>query len=125
MLKPAPAVTSKAGEVSASKSAPEPSGVFHGLSAVKGQKAGSRVATVPPEPPVFDPVNPVSVGSGVFSLTWSTVPGARYQVQFKSNLEQTVWIDLGFPVTATATTLTLNDAIGANPRRFYRVGLLP
>jgi hypothetical protein len=82
-------------------------------------------APLPAEPPVFEPVNPVSVGGRVFSLTWSAIPGRRYQVQFKTRLEQTAWIDLGLPITAGSATTSLNDAIGANPQRFYRVGLLP
>jgi len=79
----------------------------------------------PDQPPAFAAVDPVSIGNGVFSVTWSTIPGRRYQVQFKTSLEQSVWIDLGLPITASAATTTLNDAVGANPQRFYRVGLLP
>lgn len=83
-------------------------------------------APVPPvEPPIFESVSTTVGGGGTFSFTWSTIPGRRYQAQFKTNLTQTVWLDLGAPVTATDVMTTLNDAIGANPQRFYRVGLLP
>jgi hypothetical protein len=83
-------------------------------------------APVPPvEPPIFESVSASVGGGGTFSFAWSTIPGRRYQVQFKTNLTQTVWLNLGQPVTATDVSTTLNDAIGANPQRFYRVGLLP
>lgn len=81
---------------------------------------------VPPaEPPVFESVSAVVGGGGAFSFTWSTIPGRRYQVQFKTNLSQTVWLDLGSPMTATNVVTSFNDAIEANPQRFYRVGLMP
>lgn len=81
---------------------------------------------VPPvEPPAFESVSAVVGGGGTFSFMWSTIPGRRYQVQFKTNLSQTVWLDLGSPMTATNVVTSFNDAIEANPQRFYRVGLMP
>jgi hypothetical protein len=84
-----------------------------------------RVTGIGALPPVFESVSPVIGGTGNITFTWSTIPGRQYQVQFKNRLEDATWSDLGPPVTATSVSTTLSDAIGTNPQRFYRVGLLP
>jgi hypothetical protein len=84
-----------------------------------------RVTDAAASPPVFDPVSPLTGSNETFSFTWSAIPGRLYQVQFKNSLADTTWTDLGSPVIAASATATLNDAIGANPQRYYRVGLLP
>ena len=78
------------------------------------------VSVVPLSPPTFNVAQPATTG---FNLTWNTIAGQVYQVQYKTNLTQPNWIDLGNPLTATTNTLTLQDtdAITASPSRFYRV----
>ncbi|MGB7768504.1 MAG: S53 family peptidase [Verrucomicrobiia bacterium] len=56
-------------------------------------------------------------------FAWNTVTGLVYQVQYKTNLLQTNWIDLGGPIIATNTATTTSDIIGTEPQRFYRIGL--
>ena len=69
---------------------------------------------------------PAVIGSdGTFSLSWSAIPGRTYQVQYKTDLNEAEWNDFGAPITAHDLTITIDDLIGANARRFYRVGLLP
>jgi secreted PhoX family phosphatase len=55
-----------------------------------------------------------------FMLTWNAVIGHTYQVQFKTNLLQTVWNPL---TSVTASNLTGNASIpvGPDPQRFYRI----
>jgi subtilase family serine protease len=62
-----------------------------------------------------------------FNLTWGTMAGLVYQVQYTTNLVQTNWINLGKPLIATNGYLTVSDtnAIGSSPQRFYRVQVLP
>ncbi len=66
------------------------------------------------------------VGNNI-ALTWSALAGFRYQVQYKTNLTQTGWNDLGSPyLTATNGTGTNFDLIATGPaKRFYRLGVLP
>jgi subtilase family serine protease len=61
--------------------------------------------------------------SSTFNLTWGTMTGLVYQVQYKTNLLQTNWINLGKPLIATDGNLTVSDtnAIGSSPQRFYRL----
>jgi hypothetical protein len=65
--------------------------------------------------------------SSTFNLTWGTMTGLVYQVQYKTNLPQTNWINLGKPLIATSTNLTVSDtnAISSSPQRFYRLVVSP
>jgi subtilase family serine protease len=65
--------------------------------------------------------------SSTFNLTWGTTTGLVYQVQYKTNLLQTNWINLGKSLTATNTSLTVSDtnATSSSPQRFYRLMVLP
>jgi hypothetical protein len=58
-------------------------------------------------------------------LTWSTVPGMVYQVQYTANLPSTTWSNLDGTITATGNTLSASYPIGTATRRFYRAVLLP
>jgi hypothetical protein len=68
----------------------------------------------------------ISQKSTSFNLTWSTVSGLAYQMQYKTNLMQTNWISLGKPQIATGSTLTLTDtnALSSSAQRFYRCQIL-
>ena len=63
--------------------------------------------------------------SKVPRLTWNTGAGLVYQLQYKTNLSQPNWINLGSPLTAVTATLTLTDTNAAqlSPQRFYRLSL--
>jgi hypothetical protein len=65
--------------------------------------------------------------SNAFNLTWGAMAGLIYQVQYKTNLLQTNWINLGKPLVATNSNLTVSDtnAINSSPQRFYRLMVLP
>ena len=77
----------------------------------------------PPLPPPL--LQAVGVNAGAVQLTWGAVSGHRYQVQYKTNLNQTDWLNLGGPTNATTGSLWLSDPVGADPQRFYRIQVLP
>jgi subtilase family serine protease len=58
-------------------------------------------------------------------LNWTALPGLPYQMQYKTNLLQGSWINLGSIVTATNTTMTIPDVIGTDPQRYYRIQWVP
>lgn len=66
----------------------------------------------------------ITTANGVLTLTWTTMPGLVYQVQYSSDLSEANWINLGGPKTATTTTLTRSDVIGPEPEKFYRLVLV-
>ncbi len=65
--------------------------------------------------------------SSTFNLTWGAMTGLVYQVQYKTNLLQTDWINLGKPLIATDGNMTVSDtnAISSPPQRFYRLMMSP
>jgi uncharacterized repeat protein (TIGR03803 family) len=81
-----------------------------------------RITLVSAPQPVF---GPVSLAGGTLTLTWSALAGQTYQLQFTTNLSQTSWNDLGSAVTATGPTVSVTNAIGPDPERFYRVKVGP
>jgi hypothetical protein len=73
-------------------------------------------------PPVCRTMNQTS---STVALTWSAVAGQQYQAQYSTNLQQTNWISLGSPFTATNGTATVCDTLGPDSQRLYRAVLLP
>ena len=61
-----------------------------------------------------------------FSFTFATTPGATYQVQFKTDLTQPDWTDLGAPIFSETNALKISDPDTAGyPQKFYRLKLVP
>ena len=54
------------------------------------------------------------------NLSWNTVSGQTYQVQFNQDLTHTNWINFGGHVNATSSMATATDVM-TNKQRFYRV----
>jgi hypothetical protein len=84
------------------------------------------VMATPAAPPIITNVS-ASTGSTnggpsgpTFTFTWSAAAGQLYQVQFKTDLNQTNWTPLGSNLTASSSTLTASDSM-TNAQRFYRV----
>ena len=59
------------------------------------------------------------------NFNWASALGHGYQVQYKTNLNQVGWLNLGSPITAVGSVTSSSDTIGPGPRRFYRIALLP
>ena len=87
-----------------------------------GPGGASNPFTVGYVPPTLGPITPILGG---VSLSWTTTAGGRYQVQYTPSLSPPItWNNLGSPITAGGTLLTINDTFSA-PMRFYRIVLLP
>jgi autotransporter-associated beta strand protein len=67
-------------------------------------------------------INPFIVGAGTANATisWSSVNGASYTVQYKTNINQVGWLSLG-SVSASGTTASIVDNTGPHRERYYRV----
>jgi hypothetical protein len=68
--------------------------------------------------PVIQSVS--KVGDAVM-LTWSASAGIDYQVQYKTNLTQVSWDNLGGSVSGTSPTSSASDDNPPETCRFYRV----
>jgi hypothetical protein len=74
----------------------------------------------------FPIITRVTVAGGSATLTWLSVPTRAYRVQFKASLASLVWSNLVPDVTASGTVSTqVDNTIGTDPERYYRVMLLP
>jgi hypothetical protein len=67
----------------------------------------------------------ITANEGAAAITWSSIAGRTYRVQYKNNLTDANWTDLSPDVTATGVTASKTDNVGTQPRRFYQVVLLP
>jgi hypothetical protein len=62
----------------------------------------------------------IKLAQGTLNLTWSTVVGASYQLQYNSGLNSTNWTGMGSPLTATGLMLNSTYVITNGSTRFYR-----
>ena len=79
------------------------------------------VSVEPIPVPRFQSIN---ARNGTINLTWTTMAGLTYQVQYKTDVSAAAWINLGSAMLATESTMSASDAIGSNPERLYRVALV-
>jgi hypothetical protein len=54
-------------------------------------------------------------------ITWQSVPGANYRVEYNSNLVATTWSNLATLMATGMTASHVDQTLGAATRRFYRV----
>ena len=60
-----------------------------------------------------------------FNFSFATTPGATYQAQYKTNLAQSDWINLGGPTFSETNVLQFSDPDTADyPQKFYRLLLV-
>ena len=76
-----------------------------------------------PAPSAF-PVAATLLMTNSVRLTWPSLPGRTYRVEFKAALEDASWTQLGGDLTTSNSTYVLTNAPGAVTQRFYRVLLV-
>jgi hypothetical protein len=83
---------------------------------MNGTNLINALAAPIPAPSFLPPVS----RAGKVTLTWSTVPGITYQVQYISDLRKTNWINFGSAITGSGSVTNVSDAF-TNAQRFYRL----
>jgi hypothetical protein len=78
-------------------------------------------ATVPL--PVPEPLNIQISGTNV-SMTWPTVSGQNYQLEYNDDLDTTNWIPLGNSIPGTGNPANFNIGV-TNAQCFFRLVILP
>jgi len=67
-----------------------------------------------------------SIVSGpALTVSWSTMPGQMYQLQFATDLTQNAWFNLGAPTNGAAGSASFSDTNIGKLQRFYRVYSYP
>jgi hypothetical protein len=67
------------------------------------------------------PIISFGVTNGVTSVTWNSVSGHTYRLQYRDSLASGNWNDVVPDVPASGTTTTATQATGGANQRFYRV----
>ncbi len=57
----------------------------------------------------------------ILPLSFSTLRGQTYQVLYKNNVTDPVWVPLNAPVAGTGGVLVVDDDMTGHPQRFYRL----
>ena len=67
----------------------------------------------------------ISFSQNIATLTWSSVTGYSYRLQYCQDLAAGTWSNLGPDVMATNSLAGATNDVGTSTQRFYRVILLP
>ncbi len=82
----------------------------------------NTLTVVAPDPIVVS----LSVGTpGTVVVSWNSVPGQTYRVQYKNDLQEANWINLPPDITAIGSMTSVTNVMEGEPHRFFRVGTLP
>ncbi len=77
------------------------------------------VTILPPGmPPIIESI---AISEGVATITWSTVIGSTYRLQYKDDLGDTNWTDIAPDILATDNSASGTNTLGASQTRFYRI----
>ena len=57
-------------------------------------------------------------------ITFNTVPGLTYRVEYKNRLNAATWTQLTPAQVATGTSLSVYDPFSGRKQRFYRVSIV-
>jgi hypothetical protein len=63
----------------------------------------------------------ISISGNQFTLTWPTIVGQTYQVEYKDRLDDPAWTPLGSAIAGTGNPLTVHDDNNGAQHRFYRL----
>jgi hypothetical protein len=67
----------------------------------------------------------ITTTNGVATVTWTSVAGNYYRLQYKDSLTAATWTDVIPDVQATSQTASTTNVLGNTTQRFYRVMLVP
>jgi phosphotransferase system HPr-like phosphotransfer protein len=81
-----------------------------------------KVITISSGPPPL--ITSVQLNNGLVTITWNSVTGGIYRVQYNTSLNGGGWTNLSPDVTATGLTATQTNYVGSGPIGYYRVGVL-
>jgi hypothetical protein len=66
-------------------------------------------------------IQSIALSNGISTVTWSTVAGHTYRLQYKTDLTSTSWNNVTPDIIANNSTASTTDNVGVSTRRFYRV----
>jgi hypothetical protein len=104
---------------------------FNAATTLKGGKGFSLdvnngITAVSYQVPLNVPLQPTQIRSVNFlsnsvTLTWTTVPGRLYQVQYRPAVNTGNWINMGPVLGSSSPTVSYTDTTATDAARFYRI----
>jgi len=73
--------------------------------------------------PIPVPVN-LQIGGTNLIFNWTSISGQVYQVEYKTNLTDPVWIPVGSSITGSGGTLTTTNGFGESSQSFFHLRLV-
>lgn len=70
-------------------------------------------------------ITDIAVTSSWVNVTWTTIPGDTYRLQFTTNLSAPQWIGIPPDVTAVGNTITHTNPFVPGTQQFYRIMVVP
>jgi len=70
-------------------------------------------------------IQTITLSHNIATITWTSVSGNTYRLQYKTNWDDASWTDFSPDVPATGATTSAQDDISAQTQRLYRVMLVP
>jgi uncharacterized repeat protein (TIGR03803 family) len=99
---------------------------YYGTTAGGGEYGAGTIFRLAMTTPAAPVITGIARTVGGVLITWHAVPGLNYLLQFTTDLNQASWTSVGGSLTATNSAMTASDPVPpGQPRRFYRVVLLP
>jgi hypothetical protein len=78
--------------------------------------------TPPPDPPR---IISITVSNGLANMTWTSVPGLTYNLEYSADIEAPNWISSPEQVTADSITASATNHVDTAEQRYFRVVLWP
>jgi hypothetical protein len=67
----------------------------------------------------------ISLSNNTATLTWSAIPGLKYRLQHKQNLDEPNWNDIPPDITGDGPSARAEYTLDSLPQHFFRVKLVP
>jgi hypothetical protein len=85
---------------------------------------GATVATITLTAPVTPVILAVRQTNDAVTITWTSLAGRTYRLQYRNSLFDPVWHDVAPDLTASAATTSATSLLGGMEQRLYRVILV-
>jgi hypothetical protein len=63
----------------------------------------------------------VAMAGNELVMTWPAYLGKTYRPQYKTNLNEPIWLTLGSDLPGNGSTLTIGNAVGTGHQRYFRI----
>lgn len=63
------------------------------------------------------------ISGNQFTISWQTIAGQNYQIEYKDDLNDPSWTPIGNPISGTGGLVTVTNSLTSPTQRFFRIVL--